>query len=339
MSFARHIRQIAGEWGAARDLPEDEAHDLMAAVLDGGSSELETGALLTALHMKGEATSELLGFHRAMSKRAYTLRSRSSPAKPLVFPAYGGARHEPNLLPLLPLMLQRLGIPVLLHGSLEGGGRVGCAHVFRALGIMPCATLAQAQMSIDRHGLAFVPTAVLCPALANLLALQGRLGLRNVGFTLVKLLDPFDEHCVRVASASRAGRLACLEAFFCVTGVEALLLRSTEGEPFANPRQRPRMVHFRDGAGQTLFDEEPAASRGVAGLPAAVDAVATARWIGSALNGEVPVPHPLVNQFACCLFASGYTEEMNQAKAIAAVEAGGLAPSAGTAPRNRAPVS
>jgi len=39
------------------------------------------------------------------------------------------------------------------------------------------------------------------------------------------------------------------------------------------------------------------------------------------------VPHPLVNQLACCLYAAGYTEDMNQAKAIAAVEAGGLTPS------------
>jgi hypothetical protein len=46
------------------------------------------------------------------------------------------------------------------------------------------------------------------------------------------------------------------------------------------------------------------------------------------MAGHVPIPHPLVNQLACCLYASGYTEDMNQAKAIAAVEAGGLAPQA-----------
>lgn len=66
--------------------------------------------------------------------------------------------------------------------------------------------------------------------------------------------------------------------------------------------------------------------------PASIEAAATALWIRQALAGEVPVPHPLVNQLACCLFASGYTDDMNQAKAIAAVEAGSLMPSA----RNRA---
>jgi anthranilate phosphoribosyltransferase len=60
--------------------------------------------------------------------------------------------------------------------------------------------------------------------------------------------------------------------------------------------------------------------------PPAVDAAATAAWVKQAMAGEVPIPHPLVNQLACCLYASGYTDDMNQAKAIAAVEAGGLTP-------------
>ena len=70
--------------------------------------------------------------------------------------------------------------------------------------------------------------------------------------------------------------------------------------------------------------------------PALLLAVAGASWLlagalagggGKASARQLPVPHPLVNQLACCLYAAGYTEDMNQAKAIAAVEAGGLTPS------------
>jgi hypothetical protein len=49
-------------------------------------------------------------------------------------------------------------------------------------------------------------------------------------------------------------------------------------------------------------------------------------WIKRALAGEAPIPHPLVNQLACCLYVCKYTEDMNQAKAIAAVETGSLGP-------------
>jgi anthranilate phosphoribosyltransferase len=335
MSLARYLRQIVHDDAMTRDLSEDEAHDLFAAVLDDGASELEIGAVLAALRMKVESVPELIGFCRALGERVYTLQPPPSPVKALAFATYCGAREEPNLLPLLALMLRRLRIPVLLHGTMEGGGRVASAYILRELGIMPCATLSQAQKAINEDGLAFVPTAVLCPALAALLALRSRLGFRNAGHTLAKLLNPFQEQCVRVLSATRSEELARLEAFLSATGVEALLLKGTEGEPFASPRQRPRMLNFRDGEAQTLFDEEAVSSRGAASLPA-VDAAATARWIGLALSGKAPVPHPLVNQFACCLFVSGYSEDMNQAKAIAAVEAGGLSPLPGANAGSRA---
>ena len=42
------------------------------------------------------------------------------------------------------------------------------------------------------------------------------------------------------------------------------------------------------------------------------------------LDKQVPLPKPLANQLACLLYASGYAEDFNQAKAIVAVEATGL---------------
>jgi anthranilate phosphoribosyltransferase len=43
------------------------------------------------------------------------------------------------------------------------------------------------------------------------------------------------------------------------------------------------------------------------------------------LDGHSPLPQPLANQLACCLYASGYADDFNQAKAIVAVEANGVA--------------
>jgi len=42
------------------------------------------------------------------------------------------------------------------------------------------------------------------------------------------------------------------------------------------------------------------------------------------LDKQLPLPKPLANQLACCLYASGYAEDFNQAKAIVAVEGNGL---------------
>jgi anthranilate phosphoribosyltransferase len=338
MNLAKYLKQIGHGAGSACDLSEDDAHELFAAMLDGGLPDLELGAALMALRMKTGSVAELLGFWRAMSERVYALRAPFTPLKPLVFATYNGARTEPNLLPLLALMLQRLGVPVLLHGTLEGSGRVATIYILREMGVLPCATQAQAQQRLESDLLVFVPTAALCPGLANLLALRGRLGLRNTAHNLVKLLDPFESPCVRVVSATDAYSLNRLAQFFVACGADALLLQSTEGEAFANPRRRPRIRHLCDSVERTLFEEEAGPPRVAAGLPAAVDAATTATWMRLVLAGEMPVPHPIMNQLACCLYACGYTDDLNQAKAIAAVETGGLVPPGKGASRSRAAV-
>lgn len=324
MSIARFIKEIAGD--ADSDLGEGDAHDLFAAMLDGGVPDLELGACLGALRMKRESDAELLGFYRAASERVYALKPPATALRPLVFATYRGARQEPNLLPLLVLLLQRMGVPVLLHGTLEGGGRIASAYILRELGVLPCGSLVQVQKSLDEELLAFVPTAVLCPGLANLLSLRSRLGASNPAHGLVTLLDPFDNGGLRLVCADQNSRLEKLETFLQATGFDALLMKSTEGEPFANPRQRPRIKFFREGEATVLFEEEMLSARASLSQPAAIDAMATAAWIRQAMAGQVPIPHPLVNQLACCLYACGYTDDMNQAKAIAAVEAGGLIP-------------
>lgn len=326
MSIARFIKEIANDADTRRDLSEEDAHDLFAAMLDGGVPDMELGACLGALRMKHESATELLGFYRAASERVYALKPPATALRPLVFATYSGARQEPNLLPLLVLLLQRMGVPVLLHGTLEGGGRVASAYILRELGVLPGGSLAQAQKSLDEELLAFVPTAVLCPGLANLLALRSRLGVSNPAHNLVTLLDPIESGGLRMVGADQPLQLEQLETFLFATGFDALLMKNTEGEPFANPKQRPRIKFFRQGEAVVLFEEEMQSARGTLSQPSAVDAAATAAWVKQAMAGQVPIPHPLVNQLACCLYASGYTDDMNQAKAIAAVEAGGLTP-------------
>jgi anthranilate phosphoribosyltransferase len=326
MQLLHGIKTVARGGGEARDLGSEEAYRLFSAILDGGVPDLELGALLVALRLKGESVSELLGFHRAVSERLYPMPIPDAATRPVVIPAYGGAREAPNLLPLIGLLLRRLGVPVVFHGMLEGSGRVASVYILRELGILPSASLAHAQAALESEHVAFVPDALLCPGLATLLALRHRLGVRNSAHVVGKLLDPFGGAAVVMTGASTPARLERLAAFFVASGTPAVLLASSEGEPFANPLRRPRIEFFDQGDRRVVFEEEAGPVKPAAGLPAAIDAHATAAWIRQALAGDTPIPHPLVNQLACCLYASGYTEDMNQAKAIAAVETGSLGP-------------
>ena len=204
-------------------------------------------------------------------------------------------------------------------------GRTGTATILRELGIMPAVTLAKAQEAMRRDGLAFVPTQVVAPGLANLLSMRQRLGVRNSGHTLIKMIDPFEGDSVRLVSVSHPDYLEKMRNFFTGSDANVLLLRGTEGEAFANPKRRPQLELMKDGRHDILFEAEVGPIATLPKLPEAIDAHTTATWIRAALTGQAPLPTPLVNQLACCLYASGYAQDMNQAKAIVAVETGSLA--------------
>lgn len=324
MPYAQYLKTICCGGEFESELPERDAALLFGAMLDGGVPELELGALLIGLQMKPTSLTELAGYANAVNERMFRLPPPPAKAQPVVLASYGGVRDQPNLLPLLALLLQRFGVPVLVHGMLNGEGGIASAYVFRELGVMPCATLAQAGEVLRKAGVAFVPTAVLAPGLAELIALRGRLGVRSVAHAVARLLDPFEGDSLRVVAAQESA-LALNRDYLLATGAHAMLLQGAAGEPYADPRHRPRIEHVQEGGVETLFEAEVLAMKKMNTLPEGMNAAASAAWIRRALAGETPVPLPIVNQLAACLFAAGYTTDMNQAKAIVAVETGSLA--------------
>jgi anthranilate phosphoribosyltransferase len=80
----------------------------------------------------------------------------------------------------------------------------------------------------------------------------------NPAHSLVTLLDPFESGGVRLVCADQPAQLEQFETFLLATGIDALLMKGTEGEPYANPKQRPRIKYFRQGEITVLFEEENA---------------------------------------------------------------------------------
>jgi anthranilate phosphoribosyltransferase len=303
--FAKWIREIGRGPHAARPLAVDAACELGSAMLAGAVPPLELGAILLAYRVKGETVSELTGFMAAIDRQLARLAPPAAASvRPVVLPTYNGARRLPNLTPLLALLLRRYGVPVLLHGMVDDEndfGRVTTAAILWELGIDPAESLVQAQQRIDRDGIAYVPTPLLSPALASLIALRRRMGVRSVAHTLAKLIDPFGGAGLRVVAVTHPDYVVRMREFLLATKATALLMRGTEGEPFANPRRQSRIEGFAEGVATVLVDAEASASALPPALPDAIDAATTAAWIGAALAGEVAIPQPILNQLACCV--------------------------------------
>jgi anthranilate phosphoribosyltransferase len=321
MVYAHLIKEIGRGERGANDLDEADARQLFGAMLDGGVPDLELGAILIALRMKGESVGELIGFRQAAQERLNRLAPPRGTLRPAVIPSYNGAKRQPNLAPLVAMLLARMGVPVLVHGTLEGQDRVASAYVFRELGIFPCTSIAQAQAQLESDNLAFVPTGVISPGLADLLAVRSRLGLRNCAHTVVKLIDPFGGGSLCVVGVTHPHYLETGRAVVLATGERCLIFRGTDGESFANPRKRPRIDYLADGHAEVLFEAEHTAPEELVEVPQDIEARATAAHIRNVLEGRAPLPLPIANQLACCLYGTGFAADFNQAKALAAVQA------------------
>jgi anthranilate phosphoribosyltransferase len=329
MSIKQALRTLARADGGDGELGAQAAAELFASLLDGGADELELGAVLGALAMRPLAAGELAGFARAAGARSARLGfprlARGDRVAPVSIPSYSGSATQPNLMPALALLLARFGVPALVHGPLDAPGRVAGAAVLRELGVLPSASLQEAQRALEERAVAFAPTALLSPALAQLIALRARLGVATCAQTVARLLEPFAGRALLLVPASDAAERVALARALEDSAAQALLFVGADGEAFAGAQQRPAIELYRAGERRVLFEAES----GAAGPPPAAhpgaDARAAARWTEQALAGKVPLPAPLANLLACCLYGAGYCDDFNQSKAIVAVRAHALA--------------
>ncbi len=306
MECASLIKEIGRGKEGARPLTQTQAYQLWQAILDGVVSDLELGAVLLSLRIKGESLEEITGFMQATHDYLPTL---AWPGRiPVAIPSYNGARHMPNLLPLLAMLLAKEGVPVLVHGVVSDpmydkrihGPRVTTAEIFHALG-WPIARRADELPGLLAEGMRqrcpiFVPIQVLAPRLAWILSLRRTLGVRNSAHTLVKLLQPFHGPTFRLISYTHPEYYELLKTYLAQQTANGMLMRGTEGEAVANARRAQRIDVFLHGEMQTRVMADEVALPHAAVLPASRDAAATAVWIQSVLAGERPVPGPIVEQ-------------------------------------------
>lgn len=275
----------------------------MGQILDGEVSDLELGAFVMAMRMKGETLDELAGFLDAAHERCLRLRSD----RPVVLiPSYNGSRRLPNLTPLLAMELARAGARVLVHGPLHDPVRVGSAEIFLDLGLPRALHQADVHAAWARREPAFMALETLCPPLQRLLDVRWTVGLRNSGHSIAKMLHPLGAaRCLRIVNSTHPEFTALMAQWAQREGADAMLLRGTEGEPVADPRRQPRIDTY--AAGQPCPTACMPAQDGVVTelplLPQTNDAATTALYIQSVLAGERPAPAPLTRQVQAVLNA------------------------------------
>jgi len=179
------IRKLVG----GQSLTRAEARETLAAVVDGGATQAQIGALLVALRMKGETVDEVTGFVEAMRSRVVPVRATRAPLLDTCGTG-GSAFRVFNVSTAAAFVAAAAGIAVAKHGNRAMSGVCGSADVLEALGVRVDLTPGQAARCIDATGIGFLFAQRHHPAMKQVSGARREIGVRSVFNLLGPLTNP-----------------------------------------------------------------------------------------------------------------------------------------------------
>jgi anthranilate phosphoribosyltransferase len=171
------------------DLTTEEAAGVMREVMEGHAAPASLAALLSALVMKGERPSEIVGFARTMREHAVQM---SAPVGE-VFDTCGtgGDRSGTfNISSAAAIVIAACGVKVAKHGNRSVSSRCGSADVFEALGVNIAASPATVERTLRDTGIAFFFAPTFHPSMKHAAQTRRELGIRTAFNLLGPLTNP-----------------------------------------------------------------------------------------------------------------------------------------------------
>ena len=171
------------------DLSARESASAMAAIMDGAVSDAVLAGFLTALAMKGERPSEIVGLAETMRNRAVPL-SRQYPDSVDLCGTGGDRAGTFNVSSVASFVVAGCGVRVAKHGNRSVSSRCGSADLFDALGVAADAPPTLVERMLDEVGMAFLFARVFHPSMRHAAAARQALGLRTAFNLLGPLTNP-----------------------------------------------------------------------------------------------------------------------------------------------------
>lgn len=171
------------------EVSEDEALATMAAIMDGEATPAQTGALLTALRIRGEAPAVIAGFARAMRARSVKVSTRRQPLVDMCGTG-GDACDTFNISTTAMFVAAAAGVAIAKHGNRAVSSRCGSADVLAALGVALDLSPEQIGACIDEVGVGFMFAQHHHPAMKSVAGPRRELGFRTIFNVLGPLTNP-----------------------------------------------------------------------------------------------------------------------------------------------------
>jgi anthranilate phosphoribosyltransferase len=220
-------REALAVVATGKTLTRLEAEATMSSVMSGEATPAQLGALLAALHMRGETPEEIAGFASVL--RANALRVVVDGDAIDVVGTGGDRSNSINISTISALVVAGAGGHVAKHGNRAASSQCGSADVLEALGVRIDLGPAGVASCVREAGIGFMFAPRYHPAMKHAGPVRREIGIRTVFNILGPLANPAGvrRYLLGVPSASLGETVARALAEL---GVErALVVHGTDG--------------------------------------------------------------------------------------------------------------
>lgn len=321
---ARLLRAAIGSAVAGEHLGPDAMRDVVDAIMAGGASPAQIGALLTALRMKGETVDELVGTAQAL--RARMLRVESPGPVVDTCGTGGDGADLFNVSTAVALVVAGAGVAVAKHGNRAQSGRVGGADVLETLGVRIDLAPEGVTRCLARARVGFCFAPRFHGAMRFAAGPRREIGLRTIFNFVGPLANPAGATVQLVGVSEPRWTEPMAEALRRLGATRALVVHGTDGIDEISS-MAPTRVSEVAAAGVRTYELRPSdfGLGSSAAPPRVTDAAESAAIIRAVLAGERGAARDLVlaNAAATLVIAGQSADWMaGMAAAAAAVDDG-----------------
>lgn len=234
-------------------LTVDHAAAVLAEIMEGRSSEVQTGAFLIGLRAKGETVSEVVGLARTMRSLATPVRTERTD---LVDTAgTGGGPSTFNVSTTAALVAAAAGCAVAKHGNRSYTSKCGAADLLEALGVDIELEPEGVGRCIDELGFGFMFAPRHHKAMAHVVPVRKELAVRTIFNFLGPLTNPAGATRQLVGVSDRHYQETIAEALVGLGSERALVVAAEDGLDEISIAARTRVIEVRDGGTEERFVE------------------------------------------------------------------------------------
>jgi anthranilate phosphoribosyltransferase len=182
------LRDALRKAAAGEHLTEGEAERALETIMEGTVPPAATAALLTALRVRGESVSEIVGFARAM--RRFAARVEAPEDVVDTCGTGGDAKGTINVSTAAAFVARGAGVTIAKHGNRAATSQAGSADVLEALGAEIELGPEQVGECIEESGIGFMFARTHHPAMRFVAPVRAELPFRTVFNLLGPLTNP-----------------------------------------------------------------------------------------------------------------------------------------------------